>query len=133
MTCKIWHVFYISVFLMCPVRAPPALHPYLPAELFVHNSPQSQQSQYFIDASSNLTGFVLRLFFFCITLLVVGRRASLTDPTLLAFRDARRFFLAQGLFNRSVRKYCRFPALSFQSIWQCSWMGPYRLGRKFHG
>ena len=53
--------------------------------------------------------------------------------TLLAFRDARDFFLSQGFFNRSVRKYCRFPSLSFRSrpIWWCSWMGPDRFWRKF--
>ena len=40
------------------------------------------------------------------------------------------FFLSKGLFNRSVRKHCRFPALSFRSTWRCSWMGPYK---KFDG
>ena len=112
-TCKIWHVFYTSAFLMCPVTAPVRCTHTSPAELFVYNSPQSKQSQYFIDASFDLTGFVLRLFFFYITLLVVGRRAGLTDLTLLVFRDARRFFLQRAsLRGVSVSTadflHCRF-------------------------
>ena len=48
------------------------------------------------------------------------RRSNRSNVTSFPGCSQIFFRLSQGLLNRSVRKYCRFSALSFRSTWRCS-------------
>ena len=69
---------------------------------FCAQIPQSKQSQSFIDASFDLVGFVLRLFFFCITTRYKPISSWSTSrsnrPNATNFPGCSQSFLAQGLF-----------------------------------